>query len=428
MILIIRVDMHITKVSCSYTPEKFIHSFGFKGSTLSGVWQTAVTINSEDKVGVGAGVQSVLWSDSSVFAAYGEDKSNKLMFDVTQHGANLISEKKFEHPSDIIHSIFEPCKEYAREITGMDVTDTFVLNSLVPVDFAAWHLWAQLNGITDFDSIYSGSAKCDKLANIPLITYSTLLEDVICMAEDGVCIFKIKLGADPDGDGDPEKMLEWDMLRALSIHKALKDIPTPYTECGHPVYYFDANGRYPSIELLSILVSFLQSNGIIERTVLFEEPFAPDNKIDLSDLPVNFAADESAHCLEDVKERIALGYRTITLKPIAKTLSVTIDMANYAAEKGVQCFCADLTVNPLMVQWNKNFAARLSPIKGMKIGVVESNGSQNYINWEQLKTYVPGGYGNDDTIYSLNEEFYTSCGGIFGIPEYYKKLSESEAG
>ena len=418
--------MHITKISCSYTPEKFLHSFGFKGSTLSGVWQTAVSMESDGKIGIGEGVQSVLWSDSSVFAHYGEDESNRLMFEVTRYGANLISDKEFDHPSDIVHSIFDACKEYAREITAMDVTDTFVLNSLVPVDFAAWHLWAQINDTKSFDDIYAGVGKCDKLANIPLITYSTPIEDVVRMANEGVCIFKIKLGADPDGDGDLDKMLEWDMLRALHIHRAIKDIPTPYTECGHPVYYFDANGRYPSLEMLSILVSFLQSNGIAKRTVLFEEPFAPDNKIDLSNLPINFAADESAHCLEDVKERIALGYRTITLKPIAKTLSVTIDMANYAAEKGVQCFCADLTVNPLMVQWNKNFAARLPLIQGMKIGVVESNGAQNYINWQQLKEYVPGGYGNDDTIYNLDENFYTSNGGIFEIPEYYHKLSKSE--
>lgn len=418
--------MHITKVNCSYTPEKFLHSFGFKGSTLSGVWQTAVSLESDSVIGVGAGVQSVLWSDSNVFATYGEDKSNKMMFDVTKHAASLISDNIFNHPSDIVHSLFEPCKAYAKEVTGMDVTDTFVLNALVPVDFAAWHLWAQLKGITDFDNIYQGTNKCDKLANIPLITYSTPIEDVVRMANDGVCIFKIKLGADPDGDGDYDKMLDWDIRRALEIHNAVQNISTPHTECGHPVYYFDANGRYPSAEMLSILVSFLESKGILERTVLFEEPFAPDNKINVSDLPVSFAADESAHCLEDVKERIALGYGTITLKPIAKTLSVTIDMANYAAEKGVQCFCADLTVNPLMVQWNKNFAARLSHIKGMKIGVVESNGAQNYINWEQLKSYVPGGYGNDDTIYTLNDEFYKNGGGIFEMPEYYKTLSQSE--
>ncbi|MBQ7901880.1 MAG: L-alanine-DL-glutamate epimerase [Clostridia bacterium] len=416
--------MHITNVTCSYVPEKFIHSFGFKGSTLSGVWQTAVAMESGSCTGIGEGVQSVLWSDSSVFAAYGEEKSNRLMFDVTRYAVNLISDTDFEHPSDIIHSVFRECKAYAQQITSMDITDTFVLNSLVPVDFAAWHLWAQLNGIRDFDRIYKGSARNSKLANIPLITYSTSLEEVERMAKDGVCIFKIKLGADPEGDGSLDKMLEWDKRRAQKIHNILKDIPTPYTDCGNAVYYFDANGRYDTKERLENLVEFLHRRGIARRTVLFEEPFAPDNKINIADIPLNFAADESAHSLDDVKERIALGYRTITLKPIAKTLSVTIDMADYAAKAGVQCFCADLTVNPLMVQWNKNFAARLKPLDGMKIGVVESNGAQNYINWETMKGYVPGGYGNDDTVYTLGDSFYTTGGGIFETPQYYAKLAK----
>ena len=109
----------------------------------------------------------------------------------------------------------------------------------------------------------------------------------------------------------------------------------------------------------------------------------------VGDIPICFAADESAHSLADVKRRIELGYKAITLKPIAKTPSVTIEMANAAYSAGVQCFCADLTVNPLMVEWNKNFAARLRPLHGMKIGVVESNGAQNYVNWEKMKGYVP---------------------------------------
>ena len=103
--------MHITKVNCSYTPEKFLHSFGFKGSTLSGVWQTAVSMESDGKIGVGVGVQSVLWSDSNVFATYGEDKSNSMMFAVTRYAANLISDKTFAHPSEIVSTIFDNCKE-----------------------------------------------------------------------------------------------------------------------------------------------------------------------------------------------------------------------------------------------------------------------------------------------------------------------------
>ena len=167
--------MYISNAVCGFVPERFIHSFGFKGSTLSGVWQTAVSVESDGHVGVGAGVQSVLWSDSNVFATYGEEKSNRMMFAVTEYAVKMISGMDFSAPADAVNSVFGSCKAYAEEITGMKVTDTFVLNALVPLDFAMWHLWADINGISDFDMIYKGSGKCKKLANIPLITYSTSL-------------------------------------------------------------------------------------------------------------------------------------------------------------------------------------------------------------------------------------------------------------
>ena len=291
---------------------------------------------------------------------------------------------------------------------------------------AAWHLFARVRGEESFDFVFSGKGKATKLANIPLITYGCPVSEVKKMADAGVCIFKIKLGSDPCGDGDPEKMLEWDKARALEIHNALKDFETPYTDLGRVVYYFDANGRYDTKERLSALVDFLRDNGILSRTVLFEEPFSQENEIYVGDLPVTFAADESAHSLKDVCRRIELGYKAITLKPIAKTPSVTARMAAAAYERGVQCFCADLTVNPLMVEWNKNFAARLTNLSGMKIGVVESNGAQNYVNWEAMKGYVTRkSTESDAVVYTLDSEFYTGAGGLFEIPEHYRALIES---
>lgn len=416
--------MKITNAYCAYEPELFKNAFGFKGNKLSGVWQTVVSLESGELSGIGLGVQSVLWSDSSVFVAYGEDKSNELMFRVTQYAAKKIEGQEFESPSQLLHEIFEECYAYAEQICEMKVTETFVLNALVPLDFAAQMLWARAAGIRDFDDLFAGFGHMDKLANIPLITYGTPVSDVVRMAEEGVCIFKIKLGADPEGDGDLDKMLAWDQKRALEIHQELKNITTPYTESGKVVYYFDANGRYDSKDRLEKLVEFFREHEILDQIVLFEEPFPQEMEIYVGDLPICFAADESAHSLQDVKKRIALGYKAITLKPIAKTLSVTIDMANCANENGVQCFCADLTVNPVMVEWNKNFAARLRPLKGMKIGVVESNGAQNYINWEQMKGYMPsGGAGafRNETMYTLDEEFYEGRD-IFETPKHYMEL------
>ena len=210
--------------------------------------------------------------------------------------------------------------------------------------------------------------------------------------------------------------------RAREIFDALKEIKTEHTETGKIVYYFDANGRYDTKERLLCLIDFLREKGILENTILFEEPFPEDKKIYIGDIPVCFAADESAHSIEDVKERIALGYKAITLKPIAKTLSVTMKMAEYAYSAGAQCFCADLTVNPVMLEWNKNFAARTMPLKGMKIGVVESNGAQNYVNWERMKSYLPDGASaeGNGVIYRLDEKFYNSS--VFENPLHYSEI------
>lgn len=419
--------MKITGAYSAYEPGPFKHAFGFKGSTLSGVWQTVVVLTSGDECGLGLGVESVLWSDPKVFLAYGEDESNRLMYAVTKRAVELVKGKEFDTPRGVVASVFDECLEYAKEITGMNVTETFVLNALVPLDFAAWQLFARATGAADFDYVFEGFCRHERLANIPLITYGVPVEDVRRMADEGVCLFKIKIGADPEGDGDLDKMLAWDKARALEIHNALKDVKTPYTESGNIVYYFDANGRYDTMERLRSLVDFLIEKGIADRTVLFEEPFAPDNEIYLGELPICFAADESAHSLSDVKRRIELGYKAITLKPIAKTASVTAEMAMCAEAAGVQCFCADLTVNPLMVEWNKNFAARLRPLKGMKIGVVESNGAQNYVDWEAMKSYVPRrDTETDATVYTLDSHFYDGAGGLFEIPRHYLELIKTQ--
>lgn len=383
-----RDKMRLDKILVGSEREELKSSFGFKGSALSYLTQTAVAVYADGDVGVGEGVQSVLWSDARVYSRYGEDKGNELMLAVTEYAAGLADGIEFEHPCDVINAVFSPVLEYAKRICDMEVSETFVLNALVPLDLAIWSLYARRNGFENFDRVLSADKKQKRLANIPLITYSASVEDAIRMAKNGTPLFKIKIGSDPYGDGDPLKMLEWDKARALEIHRALCDIETDLTETGRIAYYFDANGRYDTRERLEELLRFLDENGILERTVLLEEPFPQDREISVKGLPVCVAADESAHSVRDVKRRIELGYSAITLKPIAKTLSVTLEMLKCAEEMGVQCFCADLTVNPVMIEWNKCVAARLKPLRGMKIGVVESNGAQNYNGWERMLTYL----------------------------------------
>ena len=201
------------------------------------------------------------------------------------------------------------------------------------------------------------------------------------------------------------------------------------TKNGNILYYLDANGRYDSKERLKELLDYMDEIGALSRVAIIEEPFDEENKIDVSDLNVRIAADESAHSCEDVIERINLGYKAIALKPIAKTMSESIKILSVAYENNIPCFCADLTVNPVMMEFNKNVAARINKFPGIKIGVMESNGHQNYVNWEDLKSYHPM-YKKavfteaENGIFTIDEEFYNISGGLFKDSWYYKKLFE----
>ena len=407
-------------IGCEREPLK--GAFGFKGNALTYLLQTAVALYSEDAVGVGSGVQSVLWSDSAIFAKYGEDKGNLLMYKVSQYAVEAIRGMEFADPYSALAYLFPLCCAYAEELCRSRVSETFVLNALVPIDFAMWMLFAKKSGMKNFGEIFDSPIRHSSLANIPLITYGADIRSVLSLASCGTPIFKIKIGSDPDKDGSFDKMLLWDMNRALEIHEALKDFSTDRTESGRIVYYFDANGRYDSIERLERFIDFIADKGILERTVLFEEPFSEESSISVSGLPCIFAADESVHNLSDLKKRIDLGYRALTLKPIAKTLSLSLQMQRFAEERGIESFCADLTVNPVMREWNKSVAARLAPIKGLKIGVVESNGAQNYLAWDKMLGYLPAKCDrSSESVYRLDSDFFGS--GIFDPPPHYLKLA-----
>jgi len=237
---------------------------------------------------------------------------------------------------------------------------------------------------------------------------------------------KIKVGADPKGDGDPEKMLAWDQQRLSQIHDLLKDRPTPWTDSGHIPYYLDANGRYDSKERLMRLLDHAQKIGALDRILLFEEPFPEAYVVDVHDIPLRLAADESAHTDTDAQRRIELGYGAIALKPIAKTLSMSLRVAQVAHAAGVPCFCADLTVCPLLVDWNKSVAARLSALPGMKLGVLESNGHQNYRDWQAMESYHPAAGASwtlvHDGMFELQPEFYARSAGILEMPRHYREL------
>ena len=166
-------------------------------------------------------------------------------------------------------------------------------------------------------------------------------------------------------------MLAKDIERVSAIHKAIGNYRTEHTKDGKLPYYFDANGRYEKKETLMKLIEHTKKIGAFDQIAIIEEPFPEEAEIDVTDIPVRLAADESAHTDKDAVIRIGMGYKAIALKAIAKTLSMTMKIANAAKEHNVPCFCADLTVNPILVDWNKNVAARLDAFPGLGTGCLK---------------------------------------------------------
>lgn len=430
--------MKITSASCGYTPEPLLAPFGFKGGYLSELWQVAARLECDGISGIGAGIQSVLWSDASVFAANSQDAGNQMMYDMTRYALECARGMDFTTPFALLETLFPRVWEYGKKITGNPaLRATFALNALVPVDFAAWQLYGKLQGTEDLLQLLPPEMAAplthrqEKLCSIPLVSYGLDTPAVTKLIDDGYFFLKVKIGSDPDKDGDLEKMLAWDMQRLTQIHEAAKDMHTPYTESGHIPYYLDANGRYDSVDRLQRLLDHADKIGALDRIAILEEPFPEEYLADVSHLPVRIAADESAHTAEDAEKRMDLGYKAIALKPIAKTLSMTLKILEAAHRRNIPCFCADLTVNPWMVDLNKNIAGRIQRFPGMKIGVLESNGSQNYVNWKQMGAYHPC-YGQWDAapqkgIFSADSVFYEKSGGLFAVSEYYDTLSKKEA-
>lgn len=421
----------INNVNSEFEREPLISPFGFKGGYLSELWQTVSYLESDSgNHSIGLGTQSVLWSDSTVFGTNSESGGNAFMYAITERALQLIKNKTFTSPIDLIDDLLSELHEYGKYITNnSNLSKTFVLNALVSVDNALWLLYAKENGITNFDELIpqeyksTFSEKHKKVAAIPLISYNVSAEEIRKETDFGYFFMKIKIGQ----GGTQQEMLEKDKKRLYDIHSVLKNIQTPHTENGKLPYYFDANQRYESKDTFLKFIDYADKIKALDQIVIIEEPFPEDLRIDVSDIPIRLASDESAHTASDTLERIQMGYRAIALKPIAKTLSMTMKIAKAATENNVPCLCADLTVNPILVEWNKNVAARLKSFPGLdNLGLVESNGHQNYLNWKKMKSYYPQSNASwidvHNGFYDTNKEYFKNGGGIFDPIPHYEKM------
>lgn len=426
--------IHIKQTNLNFEREPFPVPMGFKGGYLRELWQTAVLLRSAGgQSGLGLGTQSILWSDPAIFFKHGESAGNSLMFLMTAFALREAAGRGLTHPMQLLDEILPLTYRYGRRLAGRrQLRLTFALNALVAVDNAAWMLYAAEHGLDSFDAIIPEefrsalSFRHSKLACIPLISYGVSPADVRSAVDSGLFFMKIKIGADPDNDGDARKMLAWDQRRLSEIHEAVGNREIAWSQDKRIPYYLDANGRYKNKELLLRFLEHADRIGALSRIMLLEEPFPENYRVDVRDIPVRLVADESAHSEADARERIDMGYGAIALKPIAKTLSMSLRIARAAHERQIPCFCADLTVNPILVDWNKNMAARLAPLPGMSIGVLETNGSQNYKDWIRLQSYHPYAGASwmavEKGLFNLGADFYETSGGILKPSRHYLEM------
>ena len=423
----------VADASCEFEREPMVRPFGFKGGYLTEEWIVSSCVKSTSGAfGIGLGTQSCLWSDAAVFAANSEAGGNAIMFAMTQHVLKLLKGMTFITPVEVVDQLWPKVWEYGCKVTdNAELRATFALNALVSVDNALWVLFARENGMKSFDEMIPAPylpalshhhAKC---ASIPLMSYKVPVEEVRAAVDSGYFFMKIKIGQ----PGTQEEMLEKDMKRISAIHAALKNARTPYTQTGKLPYYFDANGRYQKKETLLRFIDHLRKIGAYDQVAIIEEPFDEHADIDVNDIPLRLAADESAHTVKDAVTRMDMGYRAMALKPIAKTMSMSMKIAQAAFERDVPCFCADLTVCPVMVEWNKAVAARLKAFPGIgDLGLVETNGHQNFRNWETMRkdlAYPDAHWSRTEKgVFECDADWYSKSGGMLApMPRYEARFA-----
>ncbi|MFK7921609.1 MAG: L-alanine-DL-glutamate epimerase [Bacteroidia bacterium] len=425
--------LQIHRTQLKFEREKLRKPFGFKGGAISEIWQTVVRLESpRQRRALGLGVQSVLWSDAEVFAAHTEADGNALMLDMTRYALTLIQGKTYANPLQMLDKLLPLVWDYGKSITQQpNLRKTFALNALVPIDNAAWLLYAQENQFASFDEMLPEAYRpilahrLSKVASIPALSYGTSMETIKQLVESGYFILKIKIGA----PGTPSEMLAQDKAFLKAIHETIGSHETPHTTDGKIPYYFDANGRYESVEQLHRFLDYADSIGALGQIAVLEEPFGERYHASVQSITARgprVAADESAHTDIEAQIRIDQGYNCIALKAVAKTMSMSLRIAKLAAEQSIPCFCADLTVNPILIEWNKNFAARLAPFPELAFGLLENNGWQNYQDWERLQTYHPDPNAPwtqaKQGVFETDEHFFQTSGGIMRESEHYAGL------
>jgi len=422
--------INIVKTASNFEREKLIRPFGFKGGYLTELWQTASQMQSSSGIKkIGIATQSVLYGDADLFSQHSEAKGNSMMNALSNRALDLVRQTSFYTPIDLLDKILPEVILEGKRITGKsDLNINFVYNALVSIDNAAWLVYASENKYKSFEKMIPGSFqdallhRNDKIAIMYQIPYGMPMQDLLIAAQKGYFVFKVKTGS----PGTQSEMLKADMERLSLIHNTLKDLRTDNTSNGKLIYTMDANARYQKKESLLKYLDHAKNIGAFDQILLIEEPLNESNIENVSDVGILIAADESVHDVESALSRLDLGYNVLVLKGIAKTLSLSVKIAKLAAERNIPCLCADLTVNPILIDWHKNLAAHLTPFPGINMGLMETNGDMNYANWNNMLDYHPGAHASwmkvKNGVFELTPDFYQRSGGIFEPSEHYESM------
>ncbi len=423
--------LRISRTSANFEREPLIRPFGFKGNFMHECWQSASlveTTSGQRKIGLAT--QNVLYDDADVYSNWSEAGANALLFGLTDQALQMMRDVPFQTPIDLMDQLLEPIHKAGIKLTGQPTLNKlFTLNALVGPDNAAWLLYAAENNYRTFDELIPQpyrqvlGYRNKRIAILYSASYSLPIADIRqAVEQQGYFVVKIKLGQ----PGTQAQMLEKDQQRLTEIHNVLKNLTTPQTPNGRILYTLDPNARYERKETLLRLLDHARKIGAFEQLLLIEEPLFETNEELVGDVGIRLCADESAHDYDGAIRRLQQGYQALVLKGIAKTLSQSMKMAKLAHDRGIPCLCADLTVNPILIDWNKNLAARLQPFPGLGMQLLEANGDLNYRNWKTMMTYHPRGTASwtraKQGVFELDDAFYAESGGVLLPSAHYEAM------
>ena len=159
--------------------------------------------------------------------------------------------------------------------------------------------------------------------------------------------------------------------------------------------------------------------------------------------------------LDEILEEVYDYGKTITgrqdlRKTFALNALVGLDNAAwllYAAENGIDNFDALIpdVYRPALSHHNKQVASiplmaysvpiseleeavacRLAPFPGLGLGLLETNGHQNYLHWDRMVSYHPytdaGWRQTKSGVFNLDKDYYEKSGGIFAPSAHYQDM------